>query len=651
MSNEFVMLSENMVGADEDTAGYRWYFDDSVSAVKGKPMFGIDNPVKWIWESGGSGLPFDQAKPATSAVMTSEFRNSQPVSQIKLNTKYQPSEEPEGKKQSLRTLWDQNRMAPKGPDMGWHDPRYPNMFADSAIRGTFHFYVDGYEVAVPDVWWLLGHTFPGDTTFSWLFSNWCDYAPLRAEVDGTQKVTMYGYRAKDNAPMVVTFSLMKRDGSGLGNIHVTAHPLLTDSVEAFMDEFNWRLAKRRFEQNWDLDVSSFLKSDGMNDNKRVYVPFTAVSMNLNTVQVSDLGQDVQIHKDYAQQFTLRNQTDAPMVMKSSDYTIAIASTDTWSVSFTAKEAFSWSTKTTVKTSTKIKLPLPIEGGDAGERTTEESTEKTFTKSFEFSETIGYTHTKTTTETFAFSGQTFTVPPHTDLQLNYDVYRGDMRGKIRLLMDLPKDPEFTAIEVAQGAAGQGWQITKRAVSLDMIKAKEVLGLTKVWDEYVRDDKSTAKGTLIAAVLDMTVDMGVIGHISVAPVNNAKKLSVSEEDALRPVATLESLSISMPLAVPLKEVIPAPKPDPKPEPNPVKIMSVKVQGQNAILTTNVLKDGPEVSAVVVDGHAPTTTTFINQQPDGSYQVVVSGLSYMTHKIALKTEDGRVTDPVDAVIKRMY
>ena len=559
MSDELVVQAEDgMVGTTDD-AGYRWYFDSTVT-VGSKPMFTIDTPVKWIWESGGGVGPYPETHPATKAVLTSEWRNNERVYQIALNTKFYSSGDPDytAKKQTCRDLFSANRMAPVGPDMGWSDPNFGNLRADSAIRGTLCLVVDGYEVVVPDVWWLLGHNFSDEWLYSWMFSNWCDYAPLRSELDAEQHVSMYGYRVKDNSPMVVDFTLHKKNGSAQANTSVKARPLYTDNVSTFLDEFNWKLAVKRLETDWGLDTSSFVKTDGLDDFKRVYLPFTAGSMDVQTVQVSDLGQQVQVHKDYAQQFTLRNQTDAPMVMKSSDYTIAIASTDTWSVSLSIKEAFSWSTKTTVKTSTKIKLPLPIEGGDAGEKTTEESTEKTFTKGFEVSETVGYTHTKTTTETFAFSGQTFTVPPKTDLQLNYDVYRGNMTGKIRILMDLPDDPHFKAVEFKQGTVGQGWLITRPTVSLDLAKAKEVLGLSKIYDSWIRDDKSIARGTLVAAIVNMTVDIGVIGHISVEPVKHEKQLSAVTEEEPRPVATLESLSIEMPLAVPLKGLVAPPPP---------------------------------------------------------------------------------------------
>ena len=400
-------------------------------------------------------------------------------------------------------------------------------FFYSAQRGNLKAIVDGRKVLIPDLWiasyWTNRNRPSSDLSWTGvlLYSNWSDYRPMDMNngVDGSISVYAYrdGWDGNTDNPCILNLTKIKPSRGGMWRVRGEFVADIADEKNASsLQEFEYKLARKRVETGWKFDLNSICTlGQAFVNGKTAYMPLKTYNWtNVESVQVTDLGTSVLMDKTYAQQFILRNTSDAPIAMKTTDYSFAHTHTFTITNATSVKVGLNWSTKTTVKGGFSVKV------GDVGE-SSETAVETSITKSFEISTTQTESWTDTDTKTFTATGQLITVPAHTTLKVNYDFWRGQVTGQIKVLMDASVAPFNRGLdwEMSAGSGSTPNMFVFKSypnVQINWGEAKKQLGLERIVDSYKDDTGNIQKGTYIYAIYDMSAEMGTIGAVNVEPI---------------------------------------------------------------------------------------------------------------------------------------
>jgi hypothetical protein len=303
--------------------------------------------------------------------------------------------------------------------------------------------------SIPDLWFQFGAG--GERSVN---SNWKDYELLNIDTINAPPVECYAYENGDIKKPVVVRLWVTNDGNGnpMTNIEVLRRIVTSsETVTAFQDEFNWRLAVVRFNAavkaaKYDSDghsdgylgwvgltaplVEKFLKSEhstGALADPVVVIGSQDVNCSVKDMYVLSLNNSDPVI-DYASTWTFQNDLDVNQTLKSNDW--AFQQTDT--------HTFTWgmSEQVAVKVTLKWESDITVSEIFVGEK---------FKYSFQFE--AGYTHTftqswtdtHTDTKTITMGFQSLVVPSKSAVHLNAILSKVTASGVLGQAVQLTDDP--------------------------------------------------------------------------------------------------------------------------------------------------------------------------------------------------------------------
>lgn len=370
--------------------------------------------------------------------------------------------------------------------------------------------VKGIEYNIPDIWWSLGE----DTKYGFITNNWGDYECMHVGDPGAAKSTMkvlawengcYGVKTK---PVFLTLTV---DANGV--IDITKDRDLSFSApDDFVDEFNYKLALNRINKGFSgVPINKALVGtfSGVSP-QNLYVKMGGYTAGLQSCSLNVIESSVstQAEKDYVSLATLRNATDAPMNIKTSDYAHTLTETLAATLGFTVKTGASY----TIKESMKFKENILIEQAEA-------TVEQTAVFSAEFTETASKTWTHTDTKTFTVSGQTVSVPAKSSVKVQTEWWRAKISGTTEIIFPLVNSPNASVTTIAHTDTNESNEVMSgllapASVVVDMAQAKAILDLNTVRSEASINGKTTP-GQYVAGHFGFTSEVGVMANYSVDP----------------------------------------------------------------------------------------------------------------------------------------
>jgi hypothetical protein len=319
------------------------------------------------------------------------------------------------------------------------------------------------------------------------------------------------------------------DGHTLTNVEVVRR-ISNDieSVTAFQDEFNWRLAVVRFNAavkaaKYDPDghadgwlgwvgltapvVSTFLKSDhstGTLADPIVEIGAQDVTCSVKDLYVIDVDNGYE-STDYVQTWTFQNDCDVNQTMKSNDWAFQQTDTHTftWGMSeqLAVKVTVKWEsdiTESVVFVGNKFKYSMQWEAGYT----------HTFTQS--------WTDTHTETKTLTMSGQSVVIPSKTAIHLNAVLSKVTGSGTLGQAVQITDDPSVK-VAVLNGVS----QVLNNYYDavIDLGAAAKALKMTSIVPSHIPVDGPNKGKTLVGAfakpTLHFVAKAGAQGTLLVTP----------------------------------------------------------------------------------------------------------------------------------------
>lgn len=415
----------------------------------------------------------------------------------------------------------------------------------------WHLVHDETWYQVPNMW-MANSVDPtrSNMQVSHLMSNWMDYAYIDlSQPTKAQSITVYAFRSGDrNQPVALKVNFTP-DKDGKGNpVGVCGVDYLysiyydsSDKPSAFIPQFNYKLAHYRDEKAWaeqmagrseagchgwngqstDLFAASLLdlgsgKALDYGKEPIVWFPLDSTDGVVGTVQemyLQELKSD-EAEAEYAQTFTLCNDTDMQQSLKTNDYSHAVTETWAWSWGYkwgmNQKVTIKWETDLALTipfASTKAKFTLQMEAGF-----TEEWNEQT-------------THTLTDTKTLTMGFQAIAVPARSCMQvkslLNKVTGTGTLGRAVRIdhapqVRVQPWNPEFSGW-------GSDYKAGQVGANLDLSKVCETIGMTTVRNGWTRkSDGKHMDGTFVVTTTPFKAKFAAEGGVSVAVVDEPKSV---------------------------------------------------------------------------------------------------------------------------------
>ena len=371
---------------------------------------------------------------------------------------------------------------------------------------------------IPDLWFQHGG---GDMAIS---SNWKEYEPLNLRAANAGGMECYAYENGDiKKPVVVRFWMTISNQNPMTNVEVVRRiNTSAESVTAFQDEFNWRLAVVRFNAavksaNYDPDghadgylgwvgltaplVSTFLKSD--HPTGVLADPIVELGVQDVTCSVKDLFvievDNADVSVDYASTWTFQNDLDLNQTLKSNDW--AYQQTDTHTFTWGMSEQVA--VKITVKWESDITESVVFVGAK-------------FKYSFQFE--AGYTHTftqswtdtHTETKTITMGFQSIVVPSKTAVHLNAVLSKVDATGTLGQAVQIMDDP-VVRVAVLNGTS----QVLNNYydAAIDLASASKALRMTSITPSYTPDSGKTIAGAFAKPTLRFAAKAGAQGTLLV------------------------------------------------------------------------------------------------------------------------------------------
>lgn len=395
---------------------------------------------------------------------------------------------------------------------------------------------------IPDLWFQTYMT-------NAINSNWKKYETLNLNASNATGIECYAYENGDiKKPVVVHIWITMQGTLALTNIEVVRSINTNiDSVTAFQDEFNWRMAVMRFNA---AVKSAKYDPDGHADGYLGWVGLTApvVSTFLNSEHsmgaladpIMDLGvqnvtclvkdvyvvsvDNANVSTDYASTWTLQNDLDLNQSLKSNDWAYQMTDTHTFTwgmseqvaVKITVKWEFEMS-ESIVFEQAKMKYAFQFEAGYT----------HTFTES--------WTDTHTETKTITMGFQSIVVPPKSAVHLNAVLSKVDATGVLGQAVQIVDDP-VVKVAVLSGTP----QIVNDYYNavIDLASAATVLRMTSITPSYTPKQGKAIKGAFAKPTLHFAAKAGAQGTLLVTqapyvPAEPAQVTFVQAADATKGV----------------------------------------------------------------------------------------------------------------------
>jgi hypothetical protein len=393
---------------------------------------------------------------------------------------------------------------------------------------------------IPDLWFQTYMT-------NAINSNWKNYEPLNLNASNAAGMECYAYENGDlKKPVVVRFWVTPYSTWFLTNIEVVRRINTNiESVTAFQDEFNWRLAVVRFNAavksaKYDSDghadgylgwvgltapvVSMFLKSD--HPTGVLADPIVELGVQDVTCSVKDLFvievDNADVSVDYASTWTFQNDLDLNQTLKSND----------WAYQQTDTHTFTWgmSEQVAVKITVKWESDITASAVFVGAK---------FKYSFQFE--AGYTHTftqswtdtHTETKTITMGFQSIVVPSKTAVHLNAVLSKVDATGTLGQAVQIMDDP-VVKVAVLNGTS----QVLNNYydAAIDLASASKALRMTSITPSYTPDKGKTIAGAFAKPTLRFAAKAGAQGTLLVTQAPYVKP-EPTQVTVMQAAATME------------------------------------------------------------------------------------------------------------------
>lgn len=385
--------------------------------------------------------------------------------------------------------------------------------------------IGGKRYVVPDLW------VQAKTTDFAISSNWKDYGTFHPNVAGGV-MECYAYEDGDlKKPCVVRFTCAKSTVIGAQDVVVTKVAKARDidmkveTVTAWQDEFNYRLAIIRF--NYGVDAYYYGDKDGylgwmgstqslVKDFLRTDVPLgdfhdpiiilapqdiTMTGKDLYVASVQNSHQEV----DYVQTFTVQNQTDKVQSVKTSDYSWAHTDTNTftWGMSEQISIKLTWKWEAEFEESlfletAKTKVSFQFEAG--------------YTHTFNQS----WTETHTDTRTYSMAGQTVSLDPHTAAHVDAVLMKVTASGVLGQAVEITGDP---GVRIAPLNGVNQRTLSFWDADIDLAKAATALRMSSIHTKWTPkngpDAGKTIEGAFCTPTLAFVTKVGAAGTVQISP----------------------------------------------------------------------------------------------------------------------------------------
>lgn len=399
-------------------------------------------------------------------------------------------------------------------------PFPPNEGGASSCPMNLTLKIGSSHYTIPDLWWQSSAGAGRGVS-----SNWREYEFLDMSVIHSKSIECYAYENGDiKKPVVVRF-WVTNDGNGNPMANVEVLRRITsdiESVTAFQDEFNYRLAVVRWNAavkaaKYDPDghadgwlgwvgltapvVDKFLKSE--HPTGTLADPIIEIGAQDVTCSVKDLYiievNNADVSVDYASTWTFQNDLDVNQTLKSNDW--AFQQTDT--------HTFTWgmSEQVAVKVTVKWESDITASAVFAGAK---------FKYSFQFE--AGYTHTftqswtdtHTETKTITMGFQSVVVPSKSAVHLNAVLSKVSATGTLGQVVQIVDDPAVK-VAVLNGTS----QVINNYydATVDLAAASKALRMTSIVPSYVPENGKAIAGAFAKPTLRFAAKAGAQGTLLV------------------------------------------------------------------------------------------------------------------------------------------
>ena len=340
-----------------------------------------------------------------------------------------------------------------------------------AARGTMTLQIKGLVYEIPDVWFVWAQS------TMLFYENWCSYNSAHNVTTGGASLSFWASEHKADRERLCVLSFNPTANGW--DVKIERY-MNFDSPDGFTDEFNYRLAWKRWRDGWDsVDAGSLVVEKEFHDQKPIYLTIQPYAEKMNSIAMTVVDGDTTaaVNKEYVSASNLRNDTDSPVVFKTSDYSHKYTNTFSTTASFSIKSTLTLS----VKQALKITAKVGDIGGEASQEWTEQIAE-------EWTGTSSSTYTHAEEITYTVSGQQVTVPPKEIWRVGCAWATAEVTGSTRVLFAV--EGTIAALGwLAHGAMTKDF----RKVTLQMDKAIDVLGLTSIKHGTVQDEVTGQKYT--------------------------------------------------------------------------------------------------------------------------------------------------------------
>lgn len=389
------------------------------------------------------------------------------------------------------------------PIQPWKDSRrspWTNIVPDIEAPFTLKaVQIENRLYSIPELWF----TWAANGNSASVYSNWKDYRPLHFGQAGSS-ITVYAFdysmdtdKVDMTQPTIIELAV---DAGGLTGAKVLRR-LKFDTPDDFIDEFNYKLARKRV-MDPTFDVRQLVAESSYKGSRfELFThldPWKCGLANSETVILKDT-LSATPYKDYVQSSFCRNDTDSPVAVKGSDFSHTFTTTHNWSTTNALKFSQSLSLKVTGKWSV---------GVDAAK--VERSYEVAVAAAFEESSSTTDSWTLTDTQTFTIPGQTVTVPAQSAYRVDTEWWRTTVHGEANVYF-----PFLDSIPLMVSALDSGIPTVTRA-SLDIPVAVKVLGLTCIQPRTEKVGDKDVTTYCVVGRYSFTSEVGAVGNYRVTPI---------------------------------------------------------------------------------------------------------------------------------------